>query len=278
MLTSMAFAGQNTRTNWLNLMPRDGYAWLDSSRYIYGAAATYDIRFSTKVTANKGLTIPSGATFTIDAGATVVSTAAVFMNITGADGLTVTYGVTAGSFTTTGDAAVGTLTSAGAATATTLDTGQGANELYDMDQNVLQASAVTFATVDTGQGANELYDMNQNVQTSNAVSFAGITNTAGFKTSYVLMSDSGTLTASSATVVNASRAGGQEIILPTAGSNAGLSFTVKKTGSAGAVTLTTVSGETIDGVDNNVEIDAANDFLTIVSDGTNWIVVSRYIQ
>jgi hypothetical protein len=62
----------------------------------------------------------------------------------------------------------------GVATATTLDTGQGANELYDMDQNVLQASAVTFATVDTGQGANELYDMDQNVLTTSTPQFARV--------------------------------------------------------------------------------------------------------
>ncbi len=46
----------------------------------------------------------------------------------------------------------------GAATATTLDTGQGANELYDMNQNVLTSSAVTFATINTGSGAMELND------------------------------------------------------------------------------------------------------------------------
>lgn len=59
----------------------------------------------------------------------------------------------------------------------TVDTGQGANELYDMDQNVLQASAVTFATVDTGQGANELYDMDQNVLTTSSPTFSAITLT-----------------------------------------------------------------------------------------------------
>jgi len=37
---------------------------------------------------------------------------------------------------------------AGAATVTTLNTGQGANELYDMDQNVLTASSPTFVTID----------------------------------------------------------------------------------------------------------------------------------
>lgn len=63
----------------------------------------------------------------------------------------------------------------GAIVATTLDTGQGANELYDMNQNVKTDSAVTFATVNTGQGANELYDMNQNVTTTSAVQFSGIT-------------------------------------------------------------------------------------------------------
>jgi len=58
---------------------------------------------------------------------------------------------------------------------TTLDTGQGANELYDMNQNVLTTSAVTFTTLNTGQGANELYDMNQNVLTTSNVTFGNIT-------------------------------------------------------------------------------------------------------
>jgi len=62
----------------------------------------------------------------------------------------------------------------------TVDTGQGANELYDMDQNVLTTSAVTFATVDTGQGANELYDMNQNVQSTDLVTFNKVTVTTDF--------------------------------------------------------------------------------------------------
>ena len=48
-----------------------------------------------------------------------------------------------------------TLASTGAATAATLDTGQGANELYDMDQNVLTTSAPTFAGM-TGTGTWDL--------------------------------------------------------------------------------------------------------------------------
>ena len=64
-----------------------------------------------------------------------------------------------------------------AVTFATVDTGQGANELYDMDQNVKTDSAVTFATVDTGQGANELYDMDQNVLTTSSPTFADLTAT-----------------------------------------------------------------------------------------------------
>ena len=80
---------------------------------------------------------------------------------------------------TTGPILGSTGTFSGALTGTTLDTGQGANELFDMDQNVLQASAVTFATVDTGQGANELFDMNQNVQTTSAVTFVTVNTGQG---------------------------------------------------------------------------------------------------
>ena len=42
-------------------------------------------------------------------------------------------------------------------------------------QGVGQSDAVTFATVNTGQGANELYDMNQNVKTDSDVTFANAT-------------------------------------------------------------------------------------------------------
>src|SRR3990167_97468 len=86
--------------------------------------------------------------------------------------------ITIGSASTTGLSLTDdnwSITGAGAGVLTTLDTGQGANELYDMDQNVLTTSAVTFATLDTGQGANELYDMDQNVLTSSSPTFSGLT-------------------------------------------------------------------------------------------------------
>jgi hypothetical protein len=78
--------------------------------------------------------------------------------------------------------------------------------------------------------------------------------------------------------VSCSKATPQEVILPTAVSNAGLTFTIKKTGAAGIVTITTNGSETIDGADGYVEVDAQYDFITIVSNGANWIITSRYIQ
>jgi len=62
-----------------------------------------------------------------------------------------------------------------AATFTTIDTGQGANELYDMDQNVQTTDDVTFASIDTGQGAGELYPGDQYVNTSSSPTFTNLT-------------------------------------------------------------------------------------------------------
>jgi len=68
----------------------------------------------------------------------------------------------------------GNITAAGTATVSTLNTGQGDYELYNMNQNVHTGANVQFATVNTGQGANELYDMNQNVQTTDTPTFSGM--------------------------------------------------------------------------------------------------------
>jgi hypothetical protein len=59
----------------------------------------------------------------------------------------------------------------------TLDTGNGANELFPMNQAVLSTSTPTFSTLNTGNGANELYAMNQNVLTTSSVTFNNIDST-----------------------------------------------------------------------------------------------------
>jgi hypothetical protein len=48
---------------------------------------------------------------------------------------------------------------------------------FNTGQDLTSGSAVTFATVDTGQGANELYDMDQNVLTTSSVIFNDLTLT-----------------------------------------------------------------------------------------------------
>jgi len=55
--------------------------------------------------------------------------------------------------------------------AQTVDTGQGNNEVYPMDQPLRTVDSVAFSTVNTGQGDNELYAMNQNVRTSDNPTF-----------------------------------------------------------------------------------------------------------
>ena len=101
-----------------------------------------------------------------------------------------------------------TATFSGAVGAATLDTGQGANELFDMDQNVLATSDPTFAdltvtygidvatviatgliegvTLNTGQGANELYAMDQAVQTTDDPTFEDLTVTYGLDVATVI--------------------------------------------------------------------------------------------
>lgn len=59
----------------------------------------------------------------------------------------------------------------------TIDTGQGAYEIYFMDQDIGTTNATTFATVDTGQGAYEVYFMNQDTGTNNVTTFTNITAT-----------------------------------------------------------------------------------------------------
>ncbi len=84
----------------------------------------------------------------------------------------------------TGDLDVGTdldvggdLGVSGALTADTIDTGQGATDVYMMDQNLRTTDAVEFASVNTGQGAHQLFEMDQDVTTGSVVTFSTLTIT-----------------------------------------------------------------------------------------------------
>ena len=84
---------------------------------------------------------------------------------------------------------IGTLDVGGTATLATVDTGQGATEVYAMDQDIQTTDAVTFATVDTGQGAGELYAMDQDVQTTDAVTFSTVNTGQGAYELYKMNQD-----------------------------------------------------------------------------------------
>jgi len=118
----------------------------------------------------------AATTLSTTGNATVGGTLGITGNTTVGGTLGVTGTSTLPTVDINGGAIDGTIIGANSAAAgtfttgvfTTIDTGQGANELYDMDQNVKTDSAVTFTTVNTGQGANELYSMNQSVSSTGA--------------------------------------------------------------------------------------------------------------
>ena len=119
---------------------------------------------------------PTFAGLTLTADLTVANGGTGASSLDDIVGTTNEIEVTAGADTVIGgDVTIGL---PDAVTVVTLNTGQGANELYDMNQDVQSDDAVTFVTVNTGQGANELYDMNQDVKTTNDVRFSSVSGEA----------------------------------------------------------------------------------------------------
>jgi len=62
----------------------------------------------------------------------------------------------------------------------------------------------------------------------------------------------------------------------TAGAGAWCTF--MKTGATGALTIEPDGSETIDGANNNNEMDAANDSMTIICDGSAWFIAAKKIS
>lgn len=76
-------------------------------------------------------------------------------------------------------------------------------------------------------------------------------------------------------VVTLSFAGAVAVTLPTAVGLKGQRTTFKKTGAGGTATLTRRNAETIDGATTNVWLDTQYKFITLQSDGANWLIVSK---
>ena len=160
----------------------------------YGGTDT--ITFNTKIghiTASGN--ISSSGTIASEVGTFTTLTSVNTTNVTASAGvnasgtsslgmLIVTQNITASNISASGNLIAGA-TTVGALTATTLNTGQGANELYDMDQNVLTTSNVKFGIVRTtnnlinsgsttlGNASADIHTITGNVTSSGNISSSG---------------------------------------------------------------------------------------------------------
>ena len=136
---------------------------------------------------------------------------------------------------------------------------------------VNSAAATTVGTVTSGtwQGTaiNATY-IDSAIARLASPTFTGTVTTPGVKRNVVTKSALYTLTASDHIVIATS--GTWTATLPTAASIAGTEYIIKNSGS-GIITVDPAGTETIDG---STTIDLAKyDSLTVVSDGTNWVIV-----
>tara|TARA_B100001564_G_scaffold359633_1_gene382159 strand:- start:6766 stop:8106 length:1341 start_codon:yes stop_codon:yes gene_type:complete len=141
---------------------------------------TTELQVATLNVEDKNITVSSGSADSAaadGAGLTVAGAGATF---------TYSHSGTQWNMNKALDMGANTITTTGAIAGATLNTGQGANELYAMDQDVETTDAVTFASVNTGQGANELYAMNQDVETTDAVTFATVNTGQGANELYAM--------------------------------------------------------------------------------------------
>lgn len=90
-------------------------------------------------------------------------------NVTHAD-------LTVDSLTSSGEVQGSIGTFSGSVVCGSINTGSGA---FEIGQDLRTTDAVTFATVNTGQGANELYAMNQPVRTTDSPTFISATVNGG---------------------------------------------------------------------------------------------------
>lgn len=82
-----------------------------------------------------------------------------------------------------------------------------------------------------------------------------------------------------AVVLVNSTAGAFTLTLPAAADAEGQVLIIKKTdAAANAVTIDPDGAELIDGAANNAEIDAQYDCLMLISDGTGWHIIGRWIH
>jgi protein tyrosine phosphatase (PTP) superfamily phosphohydrolase (DUF442 family) len=95
-----------------------------------------------------------------------------------------------------------TVTTALPLVAATINTGQGATEVYLMDQAVDTTSTPVFATISTGVIATEVYGMDQHVRTTDSPVFAQINTGQGLTEVYAMNQDLETTDAPTFATIN----------------------------------------------------------------------------
>ncbi|MFH1714568.1 MAG: hypothetical protein ABH857_00010, partial [Elusimicrobiota bacterium] len=97
------------------------------------------------------------------------------LNVTGANGLNTTYGVSAGTGVFSGAVSAQSLLTTNNISGLNVTGTNGLNTTYGVSAGTgVFTSTVTVSVLDTGQGANELYDMDQNVLTTSSPSFSEV--------------------------------------------------------------------------------------------------------
>lgn len=88
-------------------------------------------------------------------------------------------------------------------------------------------------------------------------------------------------TTQSGMVISTATSSAFSIGLPTAVGNTGVSYTIKEgsvtatTGSAYTLTVNPLGDEEIDDSATNTQMNATNDYITIISDGDEWLIVAE---
>lgn len=172
-LDSNFYRGVNWSNKLADTIDRNFIRWYDFNSH------DSTLRYFKVDTIRSNPHVDSIAGNTVITGAPIVTGALTVDSLKSTKGINATGGTFSGRITGSdvevSDSIKGvTGTFSSALTSTTVNTGNGANELYAMDQNVRSTDAVTFTTLNTGNGANELYPMNQAVTTTSGVAFDSI--------------------------------------------------------------------------------------------------------
>lgn len=142
--------------------------------------------------------------------------------------------------------------------------------------NVFQMITSGVTTVTIPSGVTTMGGLSTAQTWSAANTFSNILTSAGLRVGYVAKTTGYTSTTTDHTINYTTAA--VTHTLPTAVSATGQQYTIKNRAASGTVTVATTSSQTIDGnTAATYNLTTQNDWLTVESDGANWMVVGKRI-